>query len=408
MKQFREIAAVPNSNDTSVRLSLNTRLPQFIGAPSDADKRLAALKIAVIGCGSVGRNIALHLARLQITEVRLVDKGVLKPESLLTHMCQPEEVFQSQPKASNLGPLFKRINPATKVLVFDGPIEALDLHALVDIDVVVLATDNLLAEVKTAQKCLWLGIPLIQASVHGDTLLAHVRFFANGNAHDPCPVCSYSKEEWNALNRETRFSCEGNSQTTTPRIDGAPTMSTSFLCAMASDLAMVQVVRHALGLGMPVEDTMVEYCGFNHRTVVSPLKRNPGCPCEHTAYRRVMSPHSLPECTLRQLTETAGLGGGSDFAALSFKVGNLAFCNLWFCRCKKSRIAERFIDAAEVGETCPVCEELIRPQPFHTHYPVPASAVDNVLDRRLRDLGVASLDWAVVYGSQGGVLLYHN
>ena len=183
-------------------------------------------------------------------------------------------------------------------------------------------------------------------------------------------------------------------------------MSTSFLCAIASDLAMVQIVRRALGLGEPVADTMVEYCGFNHRTVVSPLKRNPDCPTEHIAYRKVLSPQSVSEFTLRHVAKTAGFGDWAEFGSLSFKIGEFAFCNMWACKCSMSRLLERFISPGGSAEECTVCGESIRPLPFYTHYPVPGSAIGAVLDRHLQDLGADSADWAVVCGPNGSVLLY--
>ena len=78
------------------------------------------------------------------------------------------------PKASSLGRIAKAVSPGTQVYVLDGAVEALDLTWFKDADFVILATDNLNAEITVGQHCLWLGIPLIQAAVHGDTLVAYL------------------------------------------------------------------------------------------------------------------------------------------------------------------------------------------------------------------------------------------
>ena len=49
-------------------------------------------------------------------------------------------------------------------------------------------------------------------------------------------------------------------------------------------LVETQLLRWPLQLGTPVEDTLVEYCGYTHRTVVQPLRHNPACPCNHTRF----------------------------------------------------------------------------------------------------------------------------
>src|SRR5262245_52327644 len=70
----------------------NARLPHFLGLRMDPGPVLNALRAAVVGVGSVGRNIALHLARLHIGELYLVDRGHFKTESLLTQPIAPDDV----------------------------------------------------------------------------------------------------------------------------------------------------------------------------------------------------------------------------------------------------------------------------------------------------------------------------
>src|SRR5262245_5298459 len=68
------------------------RLPRFLqGSPEEHERLLQALGVIVVGTGSVGRRVALHLARLQVGSLSLVDRGRFKPESLLTQPITPAD-----------------------------------------------------------------------------------------------------------------------------------------------------------------------------------------------------------------------------------------------------------------------------------------------------------------------------
>src|SRR5262249_3239740 len=157
----------------------------------------------------------------------IVDRGRFKPESLLTQPIAPDDL--GNPKAESTGRLCKRISPQTAVAAWDGPVEELGTLAFADVDFVVLATDNLAAEVEVGQRCLGWRKPLVHASVHGETLVAQVRFFANANGEGPCPACAFGAAEWAHLNQETTFSCEGLAagRPVAVKKSGPPTRSTS-------------------------------------------------------------------------------------------------------------------------------------------------------------------------------------
>jgi hypothetical protein len=202
----------------------------------------------------VGRPIALHLARLQVAALQIVDRSKFKPESILTQAITPDEV--GLPKAQSTGALCKRISPATRVQIFDGPFEALAPTELLRTDLVVMATDNLAVEVRAGQRCIELRKPLLQGSVHGETLTSHARFFSNAAASSPCPACGFTADEWARLNAATVFSCESADPMQAPaRTTSQPTRSVSWLCSTAADLVLMQLLRHVAGLGGPVADT---------------------------------------------------------------------------------------------------------------------------------------------------------
>ncbi len=375
------------------------RLPAFRGLAGEAGPALDALRVAVVGVGSVGRALALHLARLQVGEVRFVDPGRYKAESLLTQPIHPEDVGAA--KASNTARLCRRLSPATRVLAFDGPVQALSWTALADVDAVLLATDNLAAEVEVGQRCVWLRRPLLQASVHGDTLVAQVRLLLNSDGEGPCPACAFGPAEWAHLNGETTFSCEGRADGGVGRTVTAPTRSVSFLCSLAADLALTQLLRLALGLGVPPGDAVLEYCGYTHRTALSPLRRNADCPCDHTAWERAAAPRPLADCTPRELVGAAGLEEGEE-AGIALAVDGSPFVERGACpECRREQAVGRF----GAPGRCGACGGAVEAQPFYTHRAAPAALWRPLRDRPLRELGAGGAPCVVVRGPGRAVLV---
>jgi molybdopterin/thiamine biosynthesis adenylyltransferase len=376
------------------------RLPSFHGLAGGAGAALDGLRVAVVGVGSVGRPLALGLARLQVGEIRLVDPGRYKPESLLTQPILPEEVGAA--KAGSTARLCRALSPATRVLAFDGPVQAVSPAALADVDAVLLATDNLAAEVAVGQLCLWLGLPLIQASVHGDTFVAQVRFFRNTGGEGPCPACGFGPAEWAHLNRETTFSCEGRDQDgSAGRTVTAPTRSVSFLCELAADLALTRLLRFVLKLGAAPQDSVLEYCGYSERSVLSPLKRDADCPCDHSAWVRAAAPRALADCTPRELAEAAGLSTESD-DVMSLALASLPFIERGACAdCGRELEVGRFGAAGRCGG----CSGPAEAQPFYSHREVSARLLRPLLDQPLRELGAAAAEAAVVRGAGRAVLV---
>jgi hypothetical protein len=386
--------------DNSTR---NERLLALLDAPSHAAAIVGDLIVVVIGCGAIGRNIALHLARLNISELRLIDKKKIKKESLLTHSIVAQEI--SMPKASSLGRIVKAVSPGTQVFVYDGAVETLDLTWFKDVDFVILATDNLNAEITVGQRCLNLGLPLIQAAVHGETLVAQVRFFGTQN-QNTCPACGYYQAEWNALNRQTKYSCEANTPNAGGvKISAPPTMSVSFLCSLAADLSLAQVLRHTLDLGRPVENTFLEFCMFTHKTAISPLKRNPNCPCDHTRFAQASTLQKISDFSLAEIAEIAGFDRDSDLTGVSFRIGNMQFCEQGFCKCCQNKPLRRFVHPGKRAERCKSCGESISPHPFFTYSNVPASLVSDQLDCRLSDLEVKTEKWVMLRGPRQSLIL---
>ena len=401
MARLKEIRSAAARKARRVkRAPLSERLPAFIGGPANAAELLAGLKVAVIGVGSVGRRIALHLARMSVDALSLIDPGTLKPESLLTYEIASLDIGDA--KTANAARLCKDISPSTTVFTYEGGIHDVPDAALADADLIVMALDNIAAEVETGRRATALGIPLVHAALVGETMSTEVRVYANRDKANPCPACGLSEAERDAMNRGVKFRCAPDGRRREQNI-GPPTMSLSFLCSAAADIALAQIVRYVLKLGKPVADTSVQTCLYTHHSVVSPLTRNPNCGCPHVVYERVISPRPLADCTLREVAALAGVDVGADGVALT--VDDLIFCDRGACKCAASRPVRRFVPVGGAAGRCPSCGEPIRADPFFSFARVPASELKSEIDRPVRELGAASAESVIVRASNQGYLV---
>jgi adenylyltransferase/sulfurtransferase len=355
------------------------RLPAFFGGPDDAHTRLAASSVLVAGCGSVGARVGMHVARLGVGEVALVDPKVFKP-NFGTQAIMPDDV--GAPKAVQIAHRAKAVAPDTRVRAAVASLQDLDWGDIADFDVIIASTDNLKAEVEIGRVAMGLGIPLLYASVHGPTLTAQLRVLT-GRADGACIACNFTDAEWQmAAEDQARFECAGGDAG-----DAAPTMSVSALCGLAADMASLQLLRHLLDLGQPLEDTMLEFNGYTSSTLSSPLHPNPACRAGHERFDRGDVP-DLGHATLRQCAAAAGMI--DDITQTLIRVGHLTYATHVQCHaCGRSTPRPGFgLAATPVEGVCPGCDksELFL-DAGHMFTDTPASAMTDVLDQPLSTVG---------------------
>lgn len=332
----------------------------------------------------------------------LVDPKFFKSESVLTHEIEPGDIGKS--KALTTARRCKAISPTTRVFAFNGSAEQLHLDAFADADLVVLATDNLAAEIEVGQRCVRLAKPLVQSSVHGDTLTAQVRVLGNVDGEGPCPACAFGTVEWRMLNDQTRFSCEGfDAPQPVPGPAGPPTMSFSGLCSLSGDLGLNQILRVVLGLGTSVLDTSVEYCGFTNRAISTRIVRNANCPVDHCRCALMSTNKSLPRTSLAELSQTAALA--ADAGLVTFTVDGHDWIESGACHCPARSVVRRF---APIGHRragrCPKCRAPILAQPFSTHRTVAATLLNGALEEPLEKLGVTAVSCVLVSNGNQAVM----
>jgi molybdopterin/thiamine biosynthesis adenylyltransferase len=370
------------------------RFPALIDVPADAAERLGALHLGVIGCGSIGDDVIDALLRMGVARLLVVDPGRIKRESLLTHRADPADVGRY--KVDVVAQRAAALVPATRVVARACRFEELSDAELAGLDALVLAGDNVALELALGQRCARLGLPLLQASVHGATLTAQVRALCNADpARGACLVCGFGAWEFAELERGTVFSCAGGPVERATR----PTRSLRHLCALAANLAVDELVRRVLRLvdaRDPGADQVLEYSGYTQRLVAAPLARNPACPCEHLTWRQARAARPLAQCSLRELLlEQPG--------ACSLEVEGLRFVRATLCDCDAHPLLGRFLAPGADAGPCAGCGALRVPHPFHMYELVPVAVLREHLSRTLNELGAAAAACVLVRGALDAV-----
>jgi molybdopterin/thiamine biosynthesis adenylyltransferase len=378
-------------------------MPDLVGLTVDPDEALGMLDVTLIGGGSLGTRIAEDLARLHVGALRVVEPARLKPESVATHPVLPSEVECS--KAVRIGRRCKAISPATRVEVFEGAFQSMDGTVLGGSDVVVLATDNLSAEVDVGRWARRLGVRLVQVALHGETCVVQVRTLTN-TPESPCLACSYTTSEWSSLSQENVYSCSGQGGDGANPGRIAPTRVLSPLCSLAAGMAALVVTRLALEIGTPWRDEVVEYSGYTDRTTRTPLRRNPLCPCEHAVWSVHEVAGPLGSWTPRALAAEAAEGCGPIKldSGVAFEVGGYSYRAAVAC-CGAVRPVGRFVREGVPGPSCPECGRAAGLQPYLTHPLVGADRLGAAVDRRLRAFGPARPPWVAVHAPTGTTLI---
>lgn len=382
------------------------RMPSIIGAPADTNAKLDGMRVAIVGLGSVGGRVALHLSRMRVKELLLIDPKPYKAESILTQPIGPELIGAN--KAASMARLCKAISPGTAVRYFDGSINDVAVADLIGVDIIFLATDNLAAEVETGQRAMHLGVPLIQGSVHGETLVSQVRTYANNDTSGPCPACGFNEAEWAQVHSETKYSCEPDSAGEGGGYNQTqPTFSISSLCSMAADQMIMSFLRQMLPVGLAVADRSIEYCGHTGKTTTTPLIRNPDCVCDHIPWGFQNSDGTLEDSSLDSLARKSETTSGQDESTL-FEVEGFDWVGSFECLNGHSLDWNHFHPKAKAtgGDPCPSCGEDLFCPPLSRRGAVTFDSLGSAAYKPLSELGVLAPEWVRISTSNATTLIH--
>jgi adenylyltransferase/sulfurtransferase len=149
--------------------------------------KLFRAKVVLIGCGALGSNIGIGLARAGIGNITAVDRDVVEEENIGTHQYPRRSI--SLPKAIALKERIAEINPAIHVAAIVADANRGNIEELVKgADMVLDGTDNFQTRFLLNDACVKNKIPWVYGSCVRSVGAVAI-FFPNG----PCFRCVFPK-----------------------------------------------------------------------------------------------------------------------------------------------------------------------------------------------------------------------
>jgi adenylyltransferase/sulfurtransferase len=117
---------------------------RFAGVGPDGQRRLAAGRVALVGCGALGTVLASSLVRAGVGFVRLVDRDFIEMHNLQRQILFDEDdVAANLPKAEAAARKLRRVNSAVTVEPVVADVDRTNVLDLVrDADLILDGTDN--------------------------------------------------------------------------------------------------------------------------------------------------------------------------------------------------------------------------------------------------------------------------
>ncbi len=280
-------------------------------------ERKASTVIVVGAGGNIGSHLAPHLARMrEVGRVTLIDKDFYEATNLRSQDITARDVGKS--KAAVQARRLKRINPSLEVRFFADAVERVPASALRG-DVILACLDSRIARQSVNQFAWRLGVPLIDAGVQADGLLARINLYVPG-ADAACLECAWDDSDYSLL--EQTYPCQAQKI--------APTNAPSSLGAMAASLQAIEC-RKALAGDVSFSDHQALIDAAHHRHYLTRFLRNPRCRFDHRMWR-IEKPALRLEHTTGDLFNLS-TGRDSAYARLESK----PFVKRLICGCGRAK-----------------------------------------------------------------------
>ena len=282
-------------------------------------KRDSSKTVIVVGAGgNIGSHLAPHLARMpEVGRVTLIDKDFYEATNLRSQDITLRDVGKS--KAAVQARRLKKINPALEVRFFTDAVERVQVGAMRG-DVILACLDSRIARQSVNQLAWRLGLPLIDAGVQADGLLARINLYVP-SPDAACLECAWDNGDYALL--EQAYPCQAQKI--------APTNAPSSLGAMAASLQAIECRKILAGdVSFSNHQALIDAAHHNH--YVTRFGRNPRCRFDHRMWR-------IEELSLRLERSTTddllGLAANSDSAYA--RLENKPFVKRLTCGCGRAK-----------------------------------------------------------------------
>ena len=256
--------------------------------------------VIVVGLGNIGSHVAPHLARMaDVSHVVLVDQDKYDRTNVASQAITPGECGRG--KAQVQGLRLKRVRPSLRVTAIAADVKDVPLGRLRG-DVILACVDNRAARQHLNQAARHLGVPLIDAGVHADGMLARVSIYPADPAA-ACLECAWGQPDYDAIEQTHPCLPGGGAAAAT----GAPAQ----LGALAGALQAIACDRLLSGATPGLEgahEIIVD--AASHRTLATRFLCNQHCRLPDHAPWRIRPLAEGPEDVT--LSAALGLGAAGD------------------------------------------------------------------------------------------------
>jgi molybdopterin/thiamine biosynthesis adenylyltransferase len=256
--------------------------------------RTAGKSVVVIGVGNIGSHLVGLLARTPaVRRLMIIDRDHYEQSNLAGQDITRRDVGQA--KATVQARRARRVNPTLSVEALVEPVENVPLGRL-RADVVLACVDSRTARRHINQAAWRLGVPLIDAGVLADGLLARVDVYVP-SPDAACLECGWSAEDYEAL--EQAYPCQA---TQAPAATNAP-------ASLGSLAAALQAIECEKLLAGRREDALVGrqvvLDATLHRHFVTALTRSTVCRFDHRTVRIEQLDMSATQLSMAQVLALA-------------------------------------------------------------------------------------------------------
>lgn len=234
-------------------------------AQADVSHRVAASSITIVGCGVVGRAVALLLTRAGVGALQLADPSIKSVDDLVLHP------LLARPCARGIGDGDRarlRKHPRTGACAVNLPLKP-GILAKTGFAVIELSYERDGGLVNIPQQCLEAGVPYLPYSVDGDEVLVGPLIRAGGR---PCHACTTSRRESHLRYLAEHHSYLRHRATCAPRI----TMYNPMYARLAATFIAKHVIR-LICADLPPEETAWTCHLGTSQVSAEVVLRVPGC-----------------------------------------------------------------------------------------------------------------------------------
>lgn len=231
---------------------------------------VSSLRVAIVGVGAVGNEVAKNLVLLGVGHLSLYDLDTVEAHNLTRSVLfRPGDVGKTKVACARLR--LRELNDEVGVAAYHGDFwKKLTVRAARGYDCIVSCLDNFEARVRLNQLCSLLRIPLINTGVDSRFAVAEFFPFKDGGP-SPCYECTLPPSAYERISE--RYSCGWLRK----RAFEERKIPTTIVTAAAAAGAATNMVLREIVAGSS-QSRRVLMDTISYTSTVAELRRREGCP----------------------------------------------------------------------------------------------------------------------------------